>query len=251
MMSEQDQVKVVEQEQEKLPEVVVQPEPEKMLSQSEVNKLVGKIREETKERTYRKARQEIMAEMQNLQAPTQNQEMSQAAPSSMGGMSFNPDLIRQMIAEETAKQAQAIKEQHAHEMHRQNVNKIASSFIQKMEAGKEKHPDFESKIAMLNLPSIPEIVHLAEGVDNTADVMMDLAENPQKISSLLTLYARNPTLAQSGMNKISESIKKNDVAKNMVMPSDPYQAIKPSASAISGDGDLSVSDLQKFFSKKR
>jgi hypothetical protein len=253
-MTENQVEAVQEQEAEQAP--AVQQEPEKMLTQSEVNKLVGKIREETKERTYRKARQEIMAELQQQVTPDQQQADNsiarQAAQATMGGMSnLNPEQIRQLIAEETAKQTQAIREHQEQEMHRQNMSRIASNFIQKMEAGKEKHPEFESKVAMLNLPSIPEIVHLAEGVENTADVMMDLAENPHKISNLLTLYARNPALAQAGMNKISESIKQNDIAKNMSMPSDPYQSIKPSASAKTGDGNLSVSDLQKYFSKKR
>lgn len=248
---------MVESEQAELKDQVAQAEqqePEKMLSQSEVNKLVGKLKSDERQKAYDKARREIMAELENQQvSPPQNQ---QAQPmGNMGGMpQLNADQVRQMIAEETSKQNQVMREQYQQQQLQDHMNKIASSFIQKMESGKAKHPDFEAKIAELNLPSLPEIVELAEGVDNTADVMMDLANNPHKIGNMLMTFSRNKNLARKSMADLSASIKNNEAAKNIKMPGDPLQKIQSSANANSnlGDGlDVSVADLQKFFSKGR
>lgn len=252
-MDENDQAKIEDQV---IPDAeVIQPEPEKMLTQSEVNKLMGQVRVETRNQTYNKARKEIMSELQQQVQPAP-QEQAQERPQSnnMGGMpQMSLDQVRQMISEETSKHTQAQTEKQQQDAHRAQMSKLAASFIQKMDAGKSKYPDFENQIAALNLPSIPEIVHLAEGVDNTADVMWEFKENPHKIGHLLSLYARNPALAQQSMNQLSASIKHNDAAKNMSMPGDPLQPIQGSQTGSSMDGgsNVSVSDLQKYFSKRR
>src|ERR1043165_4223803 len=185
MTIEQDQVKTEDQ----VPDAeVIQQEPEKMLAQSVVNKLVGDVRKEARLQGYNKAKAEIMAELQNQQVQPADDQAQARPQATMGGMpQMNMEQLHQMISDATSKHAQALMEKQQQEAHRQQMGKLAASFIQKMDAGKDKYPDFEAQIASLNLPSIPEIVHLAEGVDNTADVMWDLKENPHKIGNLLNL----------------------------------------------------------------
>lgn len=250
------EVKMEENEQAEIENQVAQAEAEpiaeKMLTQSEVNELVGRIKKETKLKTYEKAKRDIMAELQQ-QAPTEPQQVvSQQANQSMGGMpTYTAEQIKQMVAEQTAQQMQAIKQQQEQEMLQQHFNRVVGSFASKIEAAKSKYPDIEDKLASLDLRSIAPIIEYANDVDNTADVMMDLIDNPHKIGSLLANHSVNRDLARKTMSQISSSIKHNEAAKNTRLPGDPIQSIHSSATQTGKVGDgSSVSDLRKFFSKR-
>ena len=185
---------------------------EKMIPQSEVNHLVGKVRQEAHEKGKMEAQQ--------VQQGTLSEER-----------------IRQIIMEQT----QQSQQKQAMEMRAQQ---IVQDFAGKMSAGGAKYPGFEEKVAALDLPKIPQIVHLASSVDNTADVMNELADNPHKIASLLTLARETPHLANLEMQKLSNSIKANQKATETVQTKEPLSTIKPST-APSDKGPLSVADFRK------
>lgn len=194
---------------------------EKVLKQSEVNELVGRIKHEA----YQKGLREAQAQ--------QPQSMPQGQ--SMGGMpQLTEEQVRQMIADEAHKQSQVAA---AHNM--------LTSFAQKMQNGKSKYQDFDETVANLgDLRNIPHVIQLAEEAGNTEDVMYELGKNPGKVATLTTLSYVNPQLAKLEMKKLSDSIKKNQEAQNIPDVSEPLSQIKPSTVGTD-NGSLSIRDLKR------
>lgn len=222
----QSQPPVVEQ-QEMVAQETVAPQ-EKMLPQSEVNDLAGKIRAEA----YEKGRQQAMQAQMQAAPAQENFAAQQVAQGSM-----SEDQVKAMIQEQTLefqqKQAQ-----------RMMAEKIVGEFSTKMQGGAEKYEDFEATVKELDLRTIPEIVQLANSVSNTDDVMYDLGKNPYKIANLKVLAQTSPHLARAEMNRLSQSIVSNGKAKDQVAGvKEPLSQMKPSTGTVD-TGEMSVSDFR-------
>lgn len=200
---------------------------ERMIPQSEVDKLVYGVKRESYEKGHREAQAAEEARRAQMAAPQAQ---------SMGGMpQLSQEQIRNMIAEEAQKRA---REEHA--------LRFANDFVGKLEAGKTKYDanDFDKTMQDLNLQSIPHVLELTGGVDNAADVMYHLGKNPTKLGSLVTLAYVNPKLAQVEMHKLSESLRTNESASNVPSIKEPLTQIK--RSTVGADtGKRTVADLRK------
>lgn len=193
---------------------------EKMLTQSEVNRIAAR----TKHEAYEKGKREAMAELERQQA-----EQTQT----MGGQKqLDENDIKRLIEQEAEKKAQQALAQ-----------KIAGEFTGKLAAAKDKYEDFEDVISEIDLPSIPHVVQWANELDNTGDVIYDIAKNPSKFANLLTLSVTAPHLAQKELKRLSESIKKNDDAKQAQTAREPLSQLKPSTHSPDS-GRLSVKELR-------
>lgn len=127
------------------------------------------------------------------------------------------------------------------------ANEIIKEFSSRLEAGKDRYEDFSEKVGSLPLAKIPEIVQLALKVDNTADVMYELAENPSKMLNIAKLandYGEEFALKE--MNKLSNSIKANDYALNKQKPNKPLSQASPSVKAGKDMGVMTTSDYRKI-----
>lgn len=200
---------------------------EGFLPQSQVDHIVGKARKDA----YAKAKADALAEYQR------NPQSSQTSTSTnIGGMEqVTPERIEQMIQDASDKRA---RETYA--------NKVANDFLGKMEAGKSKYADFDDTVNALNLPMAPEIVDWANGLDNTADVVYEIAKNPTKFTTILNL-ARGGfgTLAQRELQKLSQSIKQNESAADQAKSvNEPLSQIRPSTVGTD-NGKMTVRDLRK------
>lgn len=206
---------------------------ERMVPQSEVNFLVGNVRKEAYERGQKEAEMAIKAQRQAQEVP---QGASSYSPPSMGGMpQHSDDQIRRMIDEQAQKRALE-----------ESSLRFANDFVSKLEAGKSKYDaqDFDKTMNDLNLESIPHVLKLTGGIDNSADVMYHLGKNPTKLGSLVTLAYVNPRLAQIEMHKLSDSLKTNESASNAPPINEPLSQIK--RSAVGADtGKRTVADLRK------
>jgi hypothetical protein len=194
---------------------------EKVLKQSEVNELVGRIKHEA----YTKGMRDAAAQTQQVAQPVQ----------SMGGMpQITEDHVRQMIADESQKQAHMAAVQHT-----------LSNFASQMGAGKGKYSDFDETVANLgDFKSIPHVVQLAAETGIAGDVMYELGRNPGKVASLTTLAYINPHLAKVEMKKLADSIMKNAEASKSPNVEEPLSQIKPSTVGTD-NGSNTVTDLRK------
>lgn len=206
----------------------------KVLKQHEIKAIV----DGAKRQAHKKGYEEGLAQAQLSQAPS--------PPPSIGGIpQLSQEKIQSMIADEAQKQVQTWAQTQAQQAQAQQV---VNSFKAKMEQGKSDYPDFEQKVSKLgNLASIAPIVQLAAGVDNTHDVMYDLADNPQKMTHLLMLSNVNPQLAQDEMHKLAVSIKTNRDAASRQLPNNPLNQLKPSINPGGGSTDTSISNFKRKY----
>jgi hypothetical protein len=214
---------------------------EKMLSQSEVDKLVGKLKHESYEKGLRDAQLKTQADQLALSQIERNnsnysekESQEHVTDVTTDGLKSN-DQIRQLIREESEKQTQLAIAQ-----------RVANEFVQKISAAKDsnKYDDFEEKITQLNLPSIPHIVGWANSLDNTADVLYDIAKDPVKYANVLMLSQTAPHLAVAQLQKLSNSIKENEIAAKQPTAAEPLSQLKPSTTGTNS-GTMSVQDLRK------
>ncbi len=211
-----------------IPESQVSSPQEKTFTQAHIDSIVKGAKLDA----YKKGRDEALASVQS-----QQQSMPQnTGNTSFGGMQQqSPDDIRRTIQEEINRHSQHIA-----------GTQILNQFINKINDGKNKYPDFENKVAQLQLDKIPELIPLLNSVDNTVDILHDFSENPHKVSLLLQSMRdpRTAHLAQAEMSKISNSIRANqDALSQQRSVNEPLSQVTPSA--IGADnGNLGIRDLK-------
>lgn len=200
---------------------------EKVLKQSEVNELVGRIKHEA----YSKGMRDAQATA--VTPPIANQQSS--GGSGMGGMpEITDDHVRQIIADEAQKQTQIAA---AHD--------TLTNFATQMGTGKGKYSDFDETVGNLgDMKNLLHVVELATGTGIAGDVMYELGKNPGKVASLTTLAYINPQLAKLEMSKLANSIKTNEQASQSPEVAEPLSQVK--ASTVGKDnGSNAVRDLRR------
>ena len=231
-------------------------ESERTFRQSEVNDLVGRAKSEAIERYKRDSSMASHTNQSSPQAPSYRGESYQPpyqAPNTPQHVS--QDDVRRLAAEET----QRLRQEWIQESHRnaqeQDAQRIASEFYSKVGIGEGGMAAFEKSIgeAGIDLRSIPYHVQLANMVDNTRDVMLELASNPTKIGQLQSLIdidlrqGRSPTLAMAEMKRLSQSIKDNATAKNFRAPNEPLSPLRPSNAGTGVGGALTTADYKRKY----
>lgn len=200
---------------------------EKMVPQSEVDKVVGAVRHSA----YEKAKQELLAQQQ------QNMSNPQAAQIDAQG-ALSKEAIEAMILEKT----QALQMQQARQV---EAERVVGEFVSKMDLGKTEYEDFEDTVKDVNFSEVPGIVKLSNEMPNTHDIWYELAKNPYKIGNLELLLAKSPSLARKEMMRLSASIEENKKAKSQVMPREPLGQLKPSASSSVDGSKMTLAEMKR------
>lgn len=204
---------------------------EKMIPQSEVDRLIYAKKMEERERITRDNSAKANAN-KDLEATVDRNDP--------GKVLIDKSELAKIVNETAATQAE---DQRVQQMCYEFANKIQAT------AESKKYADFETTVAKLNLNTLPQsVVEMTNALDNTGEVLYELAKNPSKYSSVLNLSNISPQLAYDELIRLSGSIKKNqdEIAvqeKNKV--NEPLDQVKPSRTGT-GDGKLSsVSDYRK------
>jgi hypothetical protein len=205
------------------------PSEEKLLKQSEVNKVVGGAKAEA----YERGRREALA-IAKAQA--------------------DKEAVKPIVADKkvTLSEDELYKlvESHSEDLAaRKRANEVASQFVGKMQAGMQKHKDFESVVGVLDIPNLPgTMIDFANSMDNTADVMYELGKNPSKFASVLMLSHSNPGMAKKEFEKLSNSIKRNQEAlenEAKTKVNEPLNQIKPSIAGTDSGECKTISDYRR------
>ena len=216
---------------------------EKILKQSEVNEIVKRAKHEAAD----KARRDMLAEMQRgpsfPSAPTQPVQSSytQQQPANNDGN------IQQIIADEVRRQTDLDRQRFINEQQEKVHVQIGKDFLDRVAAAKEKYPDFDKEVAEpLKITGLRiDVIDTLNSVDNTTDVLKEMADNPKKYTEFLSLYAWNPDMARKELHTLSASIKKNQEALAQQQPNKPLSQVKPSNTGTD-NGSLSIRDYKKM-----
>lgn len=215
-----------------------------MYSKAQVSKIVARERQRALEQANKGLNMQSQQDpLQQAQQPVQQAPaMQQQGQQSLGGMQqMSAADIERMIAE---KAPQLL---HDHVQNLKNEHTI-NSFVSKMQAAEQKHPGLEAKLNELDYSSMAPLVHLANDMENTGDIMKELVDNPMKLGNMLALAQMQPGLAKRQMMELSNSIKTNQEAlAQEKQAQDPMSQLKPSSSAGMDNGSMSVTDFRKMF----
>ena len=213
-----------------------------MLHKSTVSKIVERERLKAFEKGKQEALMQLQQEQQQMQQPEAAPQQAPQQPGQLGGMQQMTQAdIQRMIAEQAP---QALQE-HMHNLKNEHT---INSFVQKMQAAEARHPGLEAKLNDLDYSTMAPIVEMANNMENTADIMKELVDNPMKMGNLLQLMHSQPRMAQKAMMELSGSIKTNqDAIAQEKQAQDPMSQLKPSSSAGMDNSAMSVTDFRKMF----
>ena len=225
--------------------------PEKMLPASQVNELIKKAKRKGEQKMQEQldaAKQQI-EQLQTQQAQQQLQNTAQTGspqqPQQGQQQGADQEQIMQQVMQRLQKQQQDDEAKRHQEQIEQEVNQVAQQYFGKMAQGKDMFEDFEAITADFNPAEFPQLVFLANQMDNTPAIIYELRKNPGKLADLAVLVEKSPSMARNELSKLSESIKRNDEAKrNLQEPQDPLNRLKPSPVGTDS-GTKSVRDFKQ------
>ncbi len=203
--------------------------PEKMLPVSQVNDLIKKA----KLKGERKMQDQLDAAMQQIQELQSQQGQQQAPAQAQGQQSqenqgLDPRVQAQVMQMLQQKQKEDEERRHAEQLE-QEVKQVANQYFGKMAQGKDLFEDFEAITADFNPAEFPQLVYLANQMDNTPAVIYELSKNPGKLANLATLVEKSPNMARAEIAKLSQSIQRNEQAKSDLQETqEPLGRLKPS-----------------------
>ncbi len=203
---------------------------EKMLTQEQVNALVGR----EKAAAADKARREVEAQ---YQAQLQQQNNQQQAPQQMGGMS-------QPSMDDMYQQFQArLQEEASQKAYQDQIKRVADTYINKMATGAELFEDFNDVMDDFDPARFPSVVYLVSEMENVPQIMYELANNPMKLASINSLAQTDERQAKKALQKLSQSISQNENAKEgYVSTNAPLSKLKASNVGV----DKGMSTLEDF-----
>lgn len=213
----------------------VEPDTEKMLSQSQVNKIVQHEKAKAAQTIKRDLEERHQRELEQIKSQQQQQTQR------------NEQVPRELDANAIYQQVQErFNTEMEQRRFKDEVDRVAHSYISKIEQGKTAYDDFDEVTKEFDPTAFPQLTYLVSGLDNAADVIYDLSRNPIKLAGLDRLAEKNPRQAQSELLKLSRSITENrqaqsDESSNTVAaPLDRLQSSRVSGS----NGKMTINDLR-------
>ena len=215
-------------------EVALQQE-EKLLPQSQVNKLIAR----EKESAAMRARQQAEAEYQQKLEAISQQANAQQERNAQVPRDIDANAIYQQVQEKFNQEMQ-------HKALLDEMTQVANTYHSKMAAGKDSYEDFDHVTGDFDAAAFPQLTYLVSGLDNAADVIYELAKNPQKLITLNSMVKEQPAMGQRELQKLARSISENRLAQSAAggqATSAPLDRLNPSR--VSGsNGKMTVSDLR-------
>jgi hypothetical protein len=213
---------------------VMETEKEKMLSQSQVDKII-------KHKTYQAA--QVQRELEERH----QRELEQIKAQQQQQTQRNENVPRDVDANAIYQQVQErFNEEMQQRQLKSEMDRVANAYISKMEQGKTAYDDFDEVTKEFDPTAFPQLTYLVAGIDNAADVIYDLSRNPLKLAGLDRLAEKNPRQAQAELLKLSRSIAENRQAQSdensnqVAAPLDRLQSSRISGS----NGKASIRDLR-------
>lgn len=208
---------------------------ERLFKQSELNEIVGRAKHDAVE-SFKRQQQTQYAQ----QAPQSNQAQS--------SKSLSEDDVKRLTSEELSRQRDQWTREAQEKADADIAQRIVNSYKEKIAPGKEKYEDFEAVTNNVDMRYYPNVVQLlAEYVDNSHDVIYELAKNRTKLYQLESTCAHNPQDAIYEIKRLSDSIKANESSSQMKHANSPLSQQRPSNTGTDSGGTLSMKDLKRKY----
>ena len=204
---------------------------ERLFKQSELNEIVGRAKHDAVESFKRQQAQN---------APQSNQ--------TQNSKSLSEDDIKRLTREELTQQRSEWAKEAQEKAEAETAQRIVNAYKEKIAPGKEKYDDFEAVTSNVDMRYYPNVVQLlAEYVDNSHDVIYELAKNRTKMYQLESTCAHNPQDAIYEIKRLSDSIKANETTSQMKHANSPLSQQRPSNTGTDSGNTLSMKDLKRKY----
>ncbi len=218
----------------------LEPQPEETItiSKAKLEHLIKK----SKAKGIEKGKRETLAmQQQDNQDFTENNQV-------IRGKSYTESEIRDLIAQTVPDVIGQHVSSMQYEQQAAKEQQMIESFIAKVKPLADQNPEIAQTLMHdINYddPAMKSLIATATALDNTASIMKEFIEHPEKLATMQALFREQPRLAEKKMNSLSSSIKQNEsqVSHNS---KEPLSQIKSSNSGIN-DNLQSVEDYAKRF----
>jgi hypothetical protein len=206
---------------------------EKMIPQSQVNKIAAREARKAEEKAAERTRQQMMREFEERQ--TQSSSATPPNTQNLGGMNqMSPEDFERRLYEAAHKIAA-----------KQAGEKIATDYERKINEAKDEDPEFAQAYDESGMANHPQLIIWTNELENTADTVKEMVKNPEKFAQIMMLAATGAHgMAKNALKRLSGSIKANVEAQNQPQVKEPLSQIKPTNIGIADNGSLSVSDFK-------
>jgi gas vesicle protein len=193
-----------------------------------------------KARAADSARQKMEAqhreEMDRLKA-----EMGNKAP--MSG-EIDTDSIENKVYDRFLGDLQKHREEAERERLESELKSKADQYHLKMGKGSQLFEDFNETVADFNPADFPSTVFLAAEMENTPELIYELAKHPEKLQQIDYLAKQSPAMAKKQLQRLSDSIKQNLEAKNNNVSAPPPLSRLKSSTVGADSGKMSLKDMK-------
>lgn len=159
--------------------------------------------------------------------------------------------LKQQLKAELANDLRQESENRAEQMAHEEWKKVLEAYNDRLlrTAQSGEIEDFDKKMRSFNHAAYNEVIYGAMQHDNTAEIMLEIRENPEKGVVLKNLAQNDPAGFTVAMAKLSKSIAANKAAKERGKSErEPLSQVKPNTVGAE-NGKLSVKDYKKMFCK--
>ena len=204
---------------------------ERLFKQSELNEIVGRAKHDAVE-SYKRNQQPMQAQ----------------SPQPQTSRTLSEDDVKRLTGEELSRQREQWTREAQEKADAEVAQRIVNSYKEKIAPGKEKYEDFEAVTNNVDMRYYPNVVQLlAEYVDNSHDVLYDLAKHRTKLGQIEQLCSHNPQDAIYEIKRLSDSIKANDSTSQMKHANSPLSQQRPSNTGTDSGNTLSMKDLKRKY----
>lgn len=206
---------------------------ERLFKQAELNEIVGRAKHDAVE-SYKRQQQQQSTQQSSQQSQTQ-----------ATSKTLSEDDVKRLTGEELNRHREEWTRESQERMNVEAAERIVNSYKEKISAGKEKYDDFEAVTNNVDMRYYPNVVQLlAEYVDNSHDVLYDLAKNRSKLYQLESTCQHNPQDAIFEIKRLADSIKANETHSSMKNARSPLSQQRPSNTGTDSGTTLSMRDLK-------
>ena len=207
---------------------------ERVFKQSELNEIVGRAKHEAVESFKRQQ--------------TQQQQQYQQNHEQQAVRGLSEDDVRRLTGEELTKHRDTWTREAQERSDAEAAQRIVNAYKEKIAAGKEKYEDFEAITNNVDMRYYPNVVQLlAEYVDNSSDVLYELAKNRTKLHQIESVCSHNPQDAIYEIRRLADSIRANEQSSQMKHANAPLSQQRPSNTGTDSGNSLSIRDLKRKY----
>lgn len=212
-------------------------ESEKAMTKEQITELVKHEKAKAAESVRRELESKHAMELEKLRG-TPNQ--------GLGGVKeVDEDKIYKNVTAKLQADAEEAEKERAAAEHDVAMRKLSASYFEKLAKGGEKYNDFDEIMKGFKHHAFPQIVYLVADKENTADIMYELAKNPQKLAVVNMWAEKDPERAAAELDKLSESISQNESAAQEYQPTNPPISQIKQSNVGMNNGKMSLEDFKK------